>query len=289
MPSDQPEPKPLAFSKPQRDVRELQPRASEERAVTPLDFGSNAVSVDPLFDSREARRRVSNAEPGKSVFGDHGHPLLNRSFELARQQFPELYPKHGPRIERGIRQLLPLRLETISMFADAALRTCGESVDIFMRVTRDFADLDAAGLMRQMLDSATRKPGILDRLTEHYLKPQRPEMDYRESLSTLKVSLQSFMPRVRVLREEVDHARESLASGLAALSAVCDIDHGGNATAALALGERRSAVRQAFQQLELLSLQVNAFEADLVGLLSRADQLANITLPAALAARNQRS
>jgi hypothetical protein len=105
----------------------------------------------------------------------------------------------------------------------------------------------------------------------------------------LKVSLQSFMPRVRVLREEVDHARESLASGLAALSAVCDIDHGGNATAALALGERRSAVRQAFQQLELLSLQVNAFEADLVGLLSRADQLANITLPAALAARNQRS
>ncbi|MEZ2352658.1 hypothetical protein AB6804_19190 [Caballeronia sp. RCC_10] len=92
-------------------------------------------------------------------------------------------------------------------------------------------------------------------------------------------------PRIDAIQKTVMQAREGLGIGLAALCAVADIDgNPDDATASNALRDRRAIVQQAFQQVDLLSLQARGFEAEIVNLLSRTDQLMNVTLPAALAA-----
>ncbi|WP_250469100.1 hypothetical protein [Caballeronia sp. GAFFF2] len=269
-------------------------QVDDSRADRSPDARSNVVrepSVRPLFVSREERAASapqSLGEPGKTLFGEAGHPLLNQCFECARQQFPGLYPRQQARIERAIRRLVPPRLEHIVVMAEAPLHACGEAVETFTRMMRDFAELDGAGLMRDLLERAAHRPGLIDRLTGRYLGTETPELDFRGLLTTLKTSLHSFPARVKSSRQHIAEAHDGLAIGLAALSAVADLpEPWDTASAARALLDRRAMVRQAFQQLELLSLQVDAFETDVVDLLSRADQLMNVTLPAALAARSQ--
>ncbi|WP_250454243.1 hypothetical protein [Caballeronia sp. ATUFL_M2_KS44] len=249
----------------------------------------NAPSPGPLFDRDVAQKPGSSDEPGKAIFGEQKHPLLSRSFDLARQTFPALYPKHGPRIERAIRQLIPPQYESIVMIAQVPLSICGEAVETHTRMTRDFADLNAAGLMTDLLDKATRRESLLERVTDRYLGKKAPEPDFKGVLTTLKASLQSFAPRMTALRGTIAHAHEGLGIALAALSAAADVDAlPGGASEKGALHDRRGVVRQAFQQLELLSLQLDGFEAELFNLLSRVDQLMSVTLPAALAAKAQR-
>ncbi|MDR5808546.1 hypothetical protein [Caballeronia sp. LZ019] len=272
------QPRPLDFGDARPEPRVL--RFPEKRPAEPPQVAA------PLFDERSARKPAPRGEPGRALFGESGHPLLDRCFELAMQRFPELYPKHRARIERAIRQLMPPSVESATSIADAPLRACGESVEALTRMTRDFADLDAAGIMASLLDRATQKPGLMNRIAGRYLGVREPEPDYRAALTTLKVSLQSFSARIDALQKTVMQAREGLCIGLAALCAVADVDGEPNdATASNALYDRRAIVQQAFQQLELLALQARGFEAEIVNLLSRTDQLMNVTLPAALAAR----
>ncbi|MDR5734724.1 hypothetical protein QCE47_20650 [Caballeronia sp. LZ025] len=278
MSRDDLQPRPLDFGDASPEPGVL--RFADVKAAEP------APAVAPLFGERSARKTAPRGEPGRALFGESGHPLLDRCFELAMQRFPELYPKHQLRIERAIRQLTPPSVDAATSIADAPLRACGESVETLTRMTRDFADLDAAGIMAALLDRATHGPTLVNRIAGRYLGVDTAEPDYRAALTTLKVSLQSFSARIDAIQKTVMQAREGLGIGLAALCAVAGIDgNPDDATASNALHDRRAIVQQAFQQVELLSLQARGFEAEIVNLLSRTDQLMNVTLPAALAAR----
>ncbi|HHL4083302.1 hypothetical protein [Burkholderia sp. A2] len=77
--------------------------------------------------------------------------------------FPNLYPDYAPRIERHIRQLVPLKLATVATIGDSALETAGNLVEAIAATTREFNELGAADMMAGMLAQATRKAGMFER------------------------------------------------------------------------------------------------------------------------------
>ncbi|KWI48647.1 hypothetical protein WT72_27915 [Burkholderia pseudomultivorans] len=223
--------------------------------------------------------------PGRALFGEANHPLLESCFRAAQARFPNLYPDCAPRIERYIRQLVPLKLASVATIGDSALETAGDLVEAVAATTREFNELGAADMMAGMLAQATRKAGMFER----WFGASSAPVDYRAALGALKQSLGFFPRRTEALAAKLRHAEENLVVVLAALSAVSDVvrvpdDAGLERT----LFDRRNIVGQALQQIRMQPAQLRGLDERVTDLLSRADHLMNVVLPAALAARPPR-
>ncbi|TCW80502.1 hypothetical protein C5O80_27300 [Burkholderia sp. SRS-46] len=264
-----------------------------------LDFDDGARARAPgrlVFDTPPADRpepkaldlgpapATPAAAAGKALFGEANHPLLEQCFAAAQRSFPNLYPDYAPRIERHIRQLVPLRLATVATIGDAALDAAGQLVEAVAATTREFNELGAADLMAGMLAQATRKAGMLER----WFRPSSGRLDYRAALGALKQSLGFFPRRTGALAAKLGHAEESLVVVLAALSAVADVVRApDDAGLERTLFDRRNIVGQAVQQIRMQPAQLRGLDERVTDLLSRADHLMNVVLPAAAAARLQ--
>jgi hypothetical protein len=287
------EPKPLAFdTAPERtpgrlafDVR-ANPRAGDRPAPKALDFGP-----EPARASREAGPTIASAARvadaaqrplGKAVFEEASHAVLDECFQAAQDAFPNLYPHCGPRVERCIRQLVPLRIATVATMGDKALETSGALVESVAMLVREFNELGAADAMAGLLAQATHKAGMLAR----WLKPSVAGVDYRGTLGALKASLAFFPRRSAALVDDVARAEESLVIVLAALSAVAKtIGIPDDAGLARTLDDRCAIVGQALAQIRMQPAQLRGLDERVLELLSRADHLMNVVLPAAAAAR----
>ncbi|WGS40887.1 hypothetical protein LFL97_14350 [Burkholderia sp. JSH-S8] len=219
---------------------------------------------------------------GKALFGEANHPLLEQCFDAAQRAFPNLYPDYAPRIERHIRQLVPLKLASVATIGDGALESAGNLVEAVAATTREFNELGAADLMADLLAQATRRAGMLER----WFRPSSGHVDYRAALGALKQSLGFFPRRTEALAVKARHAEERLVVVLAALSAVADVvrtpdDTGLERT----LFDRRNIVGQAVQQIRMQPALLRGLDERVTDLLSRADHLMNVVLPAAAAAR----
>ncbi|KVD82678.1 hypothetical protein WS63_31030 [Burkholderia stagnalis] len=240
-----------------------------------LDFGPA-----PARDTRA----LPAAAAGKALFGEANHPLLEQCFDAAQRAFPNLYPDYAPRVERHIRQLVPLRLASVATIGDGALESAGNLVEAVAATTREFNELDAADLMAGLLAQATRRAGMLER----WLRPSSGQLDYRAALGALKQSLGFFPGRTGELAAKLRHAEESLVVVLAALSAVADVVRApDDAGLERMLFDRRNIVGQAVQQIRMQPAQLRRLDERVTDLLSRADHLMNVVLPAAAAARLQ--
>jgi len=251
-------------------------RVPDRPAPQALDFG-------PASD--KAVRAAPADAIGRALFGESNHPLLEACFRAAQASFPNLYPDFAPRIERHIRQLVPLKLATVATIGDGALETAGNLVEAVAATTREFNELGAADMMAGLLAQATRKTGMFER----WFGAASSRVDYRAALGALKQSLGFFPRRTEELAAKVRHAEENLVVVLAALSAVADVvrvpdDAGVERT----LFDRRNIVGQAVQQIRIQPAQLRGLDERVTDLLSRADHLMNVVLPAALAARPQR-
>ncbi|MXN75045.1 hypothetical protein GR157_09845 [Burkholderia sp. 4701] len=238
-----------------------------------------ALDLGPA--SAQDTRALPAAAAGKALFGEANHPLLERCFDAAQRAFPNLYPDYAPRIERHIRQLLPLRLATVATIGDAALDAAGQLVEAVAATTREFNELGAADLMAGMLAQATRRAGMLER----WFRPSSGPLDYRAALGALKHSLGFFPRRTGELAAKLRHAEENLVVVLAALGAVADVARApDDAGLERTLFDRRNIVGQAVQQLRMQPAQLRRLDERVTDLLSRADHLMNVVLPAAAAA-----
>ncbi|PCE21529.1 hypothetical protein [Burkholderia ubonensis] len=259
----------LAFDAPPADPS----RPAERPAPKALDLGP--------APERHARTAPADVV-GRALFGESNHPLLEQCFRVAQTRFPNLYPDCAPRIERHIRQLVPLKLASVATIGDGALESAGNLVEAVAATTREFNELGAADLMADLLAQATRKAGMLER----WFRPSSGHVDYRAALGALKQSLGFFPRRTEELAVKARHAEESLVVALAALSAVADVvrapdDPGLERT----LFDRRNIVGQAVQQIRMQPALLRGLDERVTDLLSRADHLMNVVLPAAVAAR----
>ncbi|KVU88629.1 hypothetical protein WK76_00570 [Burkholderia ubonensis] len=239
------------------------------------------------FDPEPAKctRALSADALGRALFVESNHPLLEQCFRAAQAGFPNLYPDCGARIERHIRQLVPLKLVTVATIGDGALETAGTLVEAVAATTREFNELGAAEMMSGMLAQATRKASMFER----WFGAASGHVDYRAALGALKQSLGFFPRRTEALAARVRHAEENLVVVLAALSAVSDIVRVPNdAGVEHALCDRRNIVGQAVQQIQMQPAQLLGLDERVTDLLSRADHLMNVVLPAVLAAHPPR-
>ncbi|WP_175921108.1 hypothetical protein [Burkholderia pyrrocinia] len=285
-PSD--EPKRLEFDTtpertPGRLAFDVPPTAGAPAARAPDRPAPQALDFGPAPD--KAMRAAPADAVGRALFGESNHPLLESCFRAAQASFPNLYPDYAPRIERHIRQLVPLKLATVATIGDGALETAGNLVEAVAATTREFNELGAADMMAGMLAQATRKVGMFER----WFGAASSHVDYRAALGALKQSLGFFPRRTEELAAKVRHAEENLVVVLAALSAVADVvrvpdDAGVERT----LFDRRNIVGQAVQQIRMQPAQLRGLDERVTDLLSRADHLMNVVLPAALAAQPQR-
>ncbi|WP_420210033.1 hypothetical protein ACN8ZM_11825 [Burkholderia aenigmatica] len=254
-------------------------RAPERPAPQALDFG-------PAPASDKAVRAAPAEAVGRAVFGESNHPQLEACFRAAQASFPNLYPDYAPRIERHIRQLVPLKLATVATIGDGALETAGNLVEAVAATTREFNELGAADMMAGMLAQATRKAGMFERW---FGAAASGHVDYRAAIGALKQSLGFFPRRTEDLAAKVRHAEENLVVVLAALSAVSDVVRApDDAGVERTLFDRRNIVGQAVQQIRMQPEQLRGLDERVTDLLSRADHLMNVVLPAALAVRPQR-
>ncbi|MEN8516453.1 hypothetical protein [Burkholderia sp. RS02] len=285
-PSD--EPKRLEFDTtpertPGRLAFDAPPTAGVPAARVPDRPAPQALDFGPASD--KAVRAAPADAIGRALFGESNHSLLEACFRAAQASFPNLYPDLAPRIERHIRQLVPLKLATVATIGDGALETAGNLVEAVAATTREFNELGAADMMAGLLAQATRKAGMFER----WFGAASSHVDYRAALGALKQSLGFFPRRTEELAAKVRHAEENLVVVLAALSAVADVvrvpdDAGVERT----LFDRRNIVGQAVQQIRIQPAQLRGLDERVTDLLSRADHLMNVVLPAALAARPQR-
>ncbi|WP_334000681.1 hypothetical protein [Burkholderia cepacia] len=285
-PSD--EPKRLEFDTtpertPGRHAFDAPPAAATPGARAPERPAPQALDFGPAPD-RPVRTAPAEAV-GRAVFGESNHPQLEACFRAAQASFPNLYPDYAPRIERHIRQLVPLKLTTVATIGDGALETAGNLVEAVAATTREFNELGAADMMAGMLAQATRKAGMFER----WFGGAAGHVDYRAALGALKQSLGFFPRRTEELAAKVRHAEENLVVVLAALSAVSDVVRApDDAGVERTLFDRRNIVGQAVQQIRMQPAQLRGLDERVTDLLSRADHLMNVVLPAALAARPQR-
>jgi hypothetical protein len=281
-------PKPLEFDttpvrtvgRPLFDPQPAAGASGERAAARPVP---QALEFGPVPE--RAPRAAPVDAPGRALFGESNHPQLDACCHAAQARFPNLYPDCAPRIERHIRQLVPLKLATVATIGDAALETAGNLVEAVAATTREFNALGAADMMAGMLAQATRKAGRFER----WFGAASPEVDYRAALGALKHSLSFFPRRTEELAAKVRHAEEHLVIVLAALSAVADVVRApDDAGVERTLHDRRNIVAQAVRQIGMQPVQLRALDERVTDLLSRADHLMNVVLPAALAARPQR-
>ncbi|WP_175854475.1 hypothetical protein [Burkholderia anthina] len=285
-PSD--EPKRLEFdTTPERTPGRLAfdspPAAGVPAARAPERPAPQALDLGP--PPGQATRAAPADTLGRALFGGSNHPQLEACFRAAQASFPNLYPDYAPRIERHIRQLVPLKLATVATIGDGALEAAGNLVEAVAATTREFNELGAADMMAGMLAQATRKAGMFDR----WFGAASAHVDYRAALGALKQSLGFFPRRTEELAAKVRHAEENLVVVLAALSAVSDVVRApDDAGIERTLFDRRNIVGQAVQQIRMQPAQLRGLDERVTDLLSRADHLMNVVLPAALAARPQR-
>ena len=287
------EPKPLAFdTAPELTPGRLafdgqeKPRADDRPGPRALAFGSEPARAAREAASADATaaRAAGAAQPplGKALFGEASHALLEQCFQSARAAFPNLYPDCGPRVERCIRQLVPLKIATVATMGDKALETSGTLVESVAVLIREFNALGAADTMAALLAQATHKAGMLER----WFKPTGASVDYRATLGALKASLTFFPRRSAALGDEVARAEESLVIVLAALSAVADTTGTPDDVGLVrTLDDRRAIVGQALAQIRMQPMQLRGLDERVLDLLSRADHLMNVVLPAAAVAR----
>lgn len=167
----------------------------------------------------------------------------------------------------------------------ASSGTSGNLVEAVAATTREFNELGAADMMAGMLAQATRKAGMFER----WFGGTSSHVDYRAALGALKQSLGFFPRRTEELAAKVRHAEENLVVVLAALSAVSDVVRApDDAGVERTLFDRRNIVGQAVQQIRMQPAQLRGLDERVTDLLSRADHLMNVVLPAALAARPSR-
>ncbi|WP_069706943.1 hypothetical protein [Burkholderia seminalis] len=268
----------LAFDAPPGAPAARVPERPERPAPQALDFGPAAAA--------DKGARVPPADAvGRALFGEANHPQLDACFRAAQASFPNLYPDYAPRIERHIRQLVPLKLATVATIGDGALETAGNLVEAVAAATREFNELGAADMMAGMLAQATRKAGVFER----WFGAASGHVDCRAAIGALKQSLGFFPRRTEALAAQVRQAEENLVVVLAALSAVSDVVRApDDAGVERTLFDRRNIVGQAVQQIRMQPAQLRGLDERVTDLLSRADHLMNVVLPAALAARPQR-
>lgn len=205
----------------------------------------------------------------------------NANDDMVRPAF-RISPDYAPRIERHIRQLVPLKLATIG---DGALEAAGNLVEAVAATTREFNELGAADMMAGMLAQAMRKAGMFER----WFGGASGHVDDRAALGAPKQSLGFFPRRTEELAAKVRHAEENLVVVLAALSAVSDVVRApDDAGVERTLFDRRNIVGQVVQQIRMQPAQLRGLDERVTDLLSRADHLMNVVLPAALAARPSR-
>ena len=164
---------------------------------------------------------------------------------------------------------------------DKALETSGTLVESVAVLIREFNALGAADTMAALLAQATHTAGMLER----WFKPTGASVDYRATLGALKASLTFFPRRSAALGDEVARAEESLVIVLAALSAVADTTAPDDVGLARTLDDRRAIVGQALAQIRMQPMQLRGLDERVLDLLSRADHLMNVVLPAAAVAR----
>lgn len=270
-------------------------------------FPANKAPTEALAVSQRAPASVSTSAPGALIFppsapsvamprpssmvgmplfAQAAHPLLDTALHKANTASPELVAANDnrARLERILKELLPLKTPVIETFAHAALDQCRRHAFSAAALGKRHIELRGGDRLQAAVTTLRPATGFKDKLKK--ILQSAAEANPHAQLSLLRLQLVELLHDTRKAVPEALADGERLALRLLALRSVVEASGRALDTALeFALQQRLETLRAAALQAQLVSAQLKLTEDTASLQLVECDRLANVTLTAVALAR----
>lgn len=238
------------------------------------------VGAPPAFKDPAPPLRTPSAP--KSVFAEQTHALHNSVMAEMQKSFASVVAQDAQKVERHIKQLLPLTAEKATGWAEKHIRGVGQLVTASSAIAKRFSAASGEQLMAEALEEANGSGGLFKKL----MRSSKGQSNLRPQLAGIRAQIGLWLPECEKMMTESITGMQKVSFSLASLSAVRTV-YGDTLDALIAASAdtRRVVLQQALTQLELTRTQMEQLRATMLDQVMRMDQLLNITLPAIDAAK----
>lgn len=282
-------PKSLAFPE------STPPRRHNDGASWSTDVSPSSNVGKALFNTNNVKQHVSGVKlsfdnlppvvvktPGKAAFASETSvydPIIASAMKHVRDNYQTLSVEM-PSIERQIKQLIPVKMSTISTWGSSALDQEAQLSTNIAQMVRTFSGIRGNELMEKVLNlaKAVRSEGFLDKL---FGSTQESALQYKPQLGVLKTQLTQLMPEYEQNIKNASASETRIMIQFAALVAVKEATGtSGDDSLERAILDRRNILQQAAMQSKLSRLQLIETQKSIAQQISRVEQLLTVTLPA---------
>lgn len=286
-----PTPKPLNFS------TGIPAHTSTDPVIAPLSFPNRPkdytkveqakIHTERLQFAKKPERPIAPThapEPGKSLFADAKSPSDQSLIKSAIQYVQTNYGDLGEtteRIERQIRQILPLKTDVLMGWGATALSENGSNASRCAQAVKEYTELRSNELIEAALKAAQYVPENQSLLEKVFSSKQTNLLYYKPRLVVMQTQLKTALPNIESLLEQSSKLHGRLMLCVASLAAAVQVSGTINdATLDRITQERRTILTQAANQAKLVNLQLTQTKGLIADQLSRLDQMINVTIPA---------
>lgn len=261
------------------DLAKREQALEDHRKQDAMLRGVGSAAASPL---QSRLQQVTKHTPGEGLFPEsRPDPMVADVIAEVRQSFAAVYATEYTRIDRYIKQLLPLTSEKCISWGDKVLKTVGELSSNGSKLTKRFSEANSEELMRDALDDANGSGGVLDRMFR-----KGGTANVKPRLAGLKAQLSGWLPECENISNQARETRIKATAKMVAFASVCAVVGDQlDASIATVANSRRIILQQSLAQLELTAAQMDQLRATLLDQIARVDQLLYVTIPAIEAAR----
>lgn len=237
---------------------------------------SKLITPGPKVSRRE-RPRNTEASPSAIFTTDVVTPLGRKALVNAKSRFKDVVAKDEEKFIRMLKAFQPVELTKVINWFEPELQEQARLTRAITERIKRFSIIDGASVMDEILSLINGKGGFFSRLFNGESDPNR----VKSRVISIRQQLMSIIEDSNGERQHVVKLGEKMALGLAVLSSVHDamspltddvLDH--------ALFTRREILSTSLSQIMMMPSQLDSLLRESTDLVSRSDQLINVTIPA---------
>lgn len=267
------------------------PAAPAQDAAGPraFDFGDEApAQAGPpralSFDDLPPAPDLPAKPPVRTLFDSEDHPAVRDALALAGTEYPALYAQCGQRFAILFRRILPVKLPTVTEWAEQPLMEQAGLLQPITDLVLQFTRMGVPALLESALDSTKPPSGMLDKLFRRAPSPA----ELKPALAASRAQLLQLMADSEGAVRELEASAQNLSLHGAVLAVVATLASGADAALQDALVQRRTLIQQAVRQAELSILQMGQVRRQAADLIGQVSSFLTVTLPALEMAQAQR-
>jgi hypothetical protein len=213
----------------------------------------------------------------QALFDSEDHPAVRDALALAWADHPGLFEHAEQRMAALFRRILPVRLQPVTEWAEAALMEQAAQLQPITELVLTFAQLAVPAQLEAALESTKAPHGVFGKL---FRRPMTPAQ-FKPALTASREQLVQLLADSEVATRNLEASAHNLALHGAVLAVVAKLAGPAlDAALADALTQRRTLIQQAVRQAELSILQMGQVRQQAADLIGQVSSFLTVTLPA---------